>query len=72
MNPIKRYLFKLIIYPFFSLQFGYSPLTSICQNTESNQVACSLHKGCLLVIYHNATSSFEELLKKVNAVIKTY
>ena len=65
MGPDKR---RLTMNDFFSSQFTYCPLTWTFHSRELNQKINRLHKRCLRIIYHETTSSFEELLQKDNSV----
>ena len=55
---------KLVVNPFFSAQFNYCSLISMCHNGTYNNKTNRLHERCLRLIYNDKCSSFEELLVK--------
>ena len=53
---------------FFESQFSYSPLVWMFHNRTLNYKINELHYRALRITYRDETSSFDELLKKDNAV----
>ena len=49
---------------FFTSQFSYCPLFSICHSRSNNRKINMLHERCLKIIYDDKQSSFTKLLKK--------
>ena len=61
---------RLIMNNFVSPQFPFCPLTRIFHSRELNHKIKRLHERFLRVVYHDTTSSFEELLQKDNSVLR--
>ena len=59
---------KIVLNPFFSLQFNYCPLIWMCHNGIYNKKINRLYERCLHLIYNDKCSSFEELLVKDKSV----
>ena len=55
---------KLVMNSLFISQFNYCPLLWMCHICLINNKINRLHKKCLLIVYSDKTSSFEELLDK--------
>ena len=52
---------------FFNSQFNYCPIIWMCRSRALNKIN-RLHERCLRIIYNSKTSTFKELLEKVNSV----
>ena len=54
---------RLIVNPFFFLQFNYNQLVWMCHNrTNDNKIYC-LYERCFRLIYNDKKSFFEDLLE---------
>ena len=53
---------KNIFYSFIYSQFGYCPVVSMFYSRELNNRINRLHERALRLVYHDSTSSFEDLL----------
>ena len=53
---------------FFSSQFSYCPLISMCHSRTVKSKINKLHGRCLRIIYNGKKSSFKELLKTDKSV----
>ena len=65
MNIEKR---RAIMNAFFNSQFSYSPLIWMFHSRLINNKINRLHERCLLIVYSDNQSTFEELLEKDNTV----
>ena len=55
---------KILMNPFFLSQFSYCPLIWMFHSRTMNNKINRLHERCMLLIYGDKTSSFEELLEQ--------
>ena len=58
MNIKKR---KILMNAFLNAQFSYCPLTWMFHSRKTNGKINKLHERCLLIVYNNNTSTYEEL-----------
>ena len=65
MNLEKK---KILMNAFLSVQFSYCPLTWMFHRRKFNNKINRMHEQCLRMVYHENTSSYEELLKIDNSV----
>ena len=59
---------RILMNAFFDSQFNYCPLIWMFHSRNLNNKINRLHERCLLVIYNDKTSSFEQLLQNDNSV----
>ena len=59
---------KVLMHAFIMSQFNYCPLVWMCPRRKLNNKINNLHYRALRMVYDDLTSSFEELLKKDDAV----
>ena len=52
----------------FKAQFNYCPAVWMFDNHSLNNKINRLHERCLIIIYHDKHSNFEEMLAKDNSV----
>ena len=55
---------KLLMHSFFTSQFNYCSLTTMCYSRTINNKINPFHERCLRIVYSDKTSSFEKLLEK--------
>ena len=60
-------LTRRITNAFLPSQFAYCPITLMFHSRKLSHKIIKLSKQCLRLVYHDTTSSFEELLQKVNS-----
>ena len=59
---------KLLMHSFFTSQFNYCSLTTMCYSRTINNKINRFHERCLRIVYSDKTSSFEKLLEKDGSV----
>ena len=59
---------KNVMNSFFNAQFNYCPFIWMFHSRKNNNKIKHLHERCLLLIYNNKKSSYENLVEKDNSV----
>ena len=62
----------MLMNAFFNSQFNYCPVIWICHSQALKNEIKRLHERCLHIIYNDKTSTFKELLEKVNSASVHY
>ena len=65
MELLKR---RILMNTLFKAQFNYCPIVWVYHSRSLNNQINRFHEHCLIIIYHNKRSNFEELLMKDNSV----